>query len=72
MKVLSTLTKTTEGRQSSWHFCEAEGKFFALRVLPTLKTVSCKDRSDLVGLYNRYLTPKYGFRKPVVTPDPWS
>ena len=72
MQVLASLSKTTDGRESTWDFCESRGKYFALRVLPVVKVVPCKDRKDLQALYKTYLTPKYGFKKPVVTPDPWA
>lgn len=63
MKVLASLSKTTDGRLATWDFCESRGKYFALRVLPTAKVVSCKDRDDLRKLYKTYLTPKYGFKQ---------
>ena len=60
MKVLATCTKTTDGRKSTWRFCEVDGKFFALR--DNNKIVSCKNLEDLRRLYKVYINnPKYGF-----------
>ena len=69
MKVQATVSKTTDGRVSTWKFCSDEGKFFALRLSPSLKVVPCKDLDDLRRLYKVYTTnPKYGFQlvKPAV------
>jgi len=62
VKVLATVSKTTDGRVSSWKFCQDDGKFFALRTLPTLKVTECKNLEDLRSLYKAYTTnEKYGF-----------
>ena len=63
MQVRATVSKTTDGRVSTWKFCQDEGKFFALRLTPSLKVVPCKDLDDLRRLYKVYTTnPKYGFK----------
>ena len=62
VKVHAVVSKTTFGRLSTWKFVEDEGKFFALRLSPTVKVVACKDLDELRRLYKRYTTnPKYGF-----------
>ena len=61
MKVHATVSKTTEGRTSTWRFCEVDGTFFALR--GNNKVVPCKDMDDMRRLYKVYTTnPKYGFK----------
>ena len=71
VKVHATVSKTTEGRTSTWRFCEEDGKYFALRTLPTVKVSPCKDLNDLRRLYVLYTkNPKYGFSRvelPVVS-----
>ena len=63
VKVLATVSKTTKGRVSSWKFCQDDGKFFALRTLPTLKVTECTNLEDLRSLYKVYTTnEKYGFK----------
>ena len=62
MKVLSTLTKTTDGRVSTWNFCQDGEVFFALRTTPHLKVRSCASRDDLRALYKKYMT-QYEFVK---------
>ena len=69
VKVLAQVAKTTEGRLSSWKFCSDEGKFFALRLSPSVKVTPCRDLDDLRRLYKRLTTEsKYGF-SPVVVPQ---
>ena len=64
MQVLATIQKTTEGRTSTWRFCEVAGSFFALR--NNDKVVPCKDKDDMRRLYKRMTSvKKYGFT-PVV------
>lgn len=62
MQVLSTVTKTTQGRVSTWNFCQDGEVFFALRTAPQLKVRSCADIEDLRNLYKTYIT-KYDFVK---------
>ena len=60
MKVLATIQKTTDGRVSTWRFCEVDDTFFALR--GNNKVVSCKDKEDMRRLYKRMTSKKqYGF-----------
>ena len=62
MKVLATIAKTTEGRQSTWRFCEVDNTYFALR--DNNKVRACKDIADMRRLYKRMTTDKkYGFTK---------
>ena len=61
VKVLTTLSKTTEGRVSNWHFCQDSDKFFALRTSPAVKVLPAKDQDDLRRLYKKYVS--YGFEK---------
>ena len=64
MKVLTSVSKTTEGRVSTWRFCQDGDAFFAVRVSPSTKLVACKNIDDLRRLYKRYTTDKrYGFSK---------
>ncbi len=61
VKVLAKVSKTTEGRTSTWSFCQEGDNFFALR-LPQVKAKQCKDLEDLRSLYKVYTTNKtYGF-----------
>ena len=63
MQVQATLSKTTDGRQSTWRFVQDDdGACFALRVAPAMKLISCKDMDDMRKLYRTY-RDKYGFAK---------
>ena len=60
MTILATCSKTTNGHTTTWRFCTVGGTFFALR--DNNKVIPCKDKADLVSLYNRYvMDDKYGF-----------
>ena len=60
MKVLATISKTTDGRVSTWRFCEVDNTFFALR--GNNKVVACKDKADMRRLYKLMTSnKKYGF-----------
>ena len=61
VKVLTTLSKTTEGRVSNWHFCQDGDKYFALRTSPAVKVLGAKNQDDLRRLYRKYVS--YGFTK---------
>ena len=60
MQILASVSKSTQGRISNWHFCQDGVFHFALRTMPTMKVVECKDMDDLRGLYETYTT-KYDF-----------
>ena len=60
MTIHATLSKTTDGRVSTWNFCELDGMFFALR--GNNKIIACKDIDDMRRLYRAY-RDKYGFTK---------
>lgn len=59
MQVLASLSKTTEGRTSTWRFCQDGDSFFALRIAPALKVLPANHRKDLRQLYDKYVS--YGF-----------
>ena len=62
MHIFASVTKTTDGRESTWRFCQDGDKYFALRVTPEVKVVACQSVNDLRGLYKKYVTDKrYGF-----------
>jgi len=62
MHIFASVTKTTDGRESTWRFCQDGDKYFALRVTPEIKVVACQSVQDLRGLYKKYVTDKrYGF-----------
>ena len=61
MKVLSSLTKTTDGRVSTWHFCQDGEAHFALRTSPKVKVLPANNVDDLRKLYSKY--QDYGFQK---------
>lgn len=63
VKVLATCSKTTQGRTSTWHFCQDNSSFFALRTTPKAKVLNCKDLDDLRTLYKKLTGKGYGFVK---------
>lgn len=64
MHIYATVSKSSKGKDYTWHFCNEGDQYFALRVAPEVKVLSCKDRDDLRTLFKTYLTDKrYGFAK---------
>ena len=62
MKVLATIAKITDGRQSTWRFCEVDGTYCAIR--DNSKLIRCRNIDDMRRLYKRMTTSeKYGFAK---------
>ena len=60
MTILATCSKSSKGFTTTWRFCEVAGAYFALR--DNNKVIPCKDKADLINLYNRMvMTDKYGF-----------
>ena len=49
MHIFASVTKTTDGRESTWRFCQDGDKYFALRVTPQVKVVACQSVDDPVS-----------------------